>query len=178
MGGEYRVRLLRRDQVCERVCRAGSKDAAVAQIGPDEGVVLDVQRVRPARIAGAAGKRRRISLGLLLRELSALLEAGLALIEALEALSDKAGAGSRQCRPCSRTCSGAVPGAPLSKAMQAQPDVFPELLVATVASAGAAGSCQALRRYQHYELRIENIRKKVVGALLYPAAVVAVGFGV
>lgn len=80
MGGEYRVRLLRRDQVCERVCRAGSKDAAVAQIGPDEGVVLDVQRVRPARIAGAAGKRRRISLGLLLQELSALLEAGLALI--------------------------------------------------------------------------------------------------
>ena len=76
MGGEYRVRLLRRDQVCERVCRAGSSDAAVAQIGPDEGVVLDVQRVRPARIAGAAGKRRRISLGLLLQELSALLEAG------------------------------------------------------------------------------------------------------
>ena len=52
------------------------QDAAVAQIGPDEGVVLDVQRVRPARIAGAAGKRRRISLGLLLQELSALLEAG------------------------------------------------------------------------------------------------------
>ena len=33
-----------------------------------------MQRVRPARIAGAAGKRRRISLGLLLQELSALLE--------------------------------------------------------------------------------------------------------
>ena len=63
--------------------------------------------------------------------------------------------------------------------MQAQPDVFPELLVATVASAEGSGQLpQALRRYQHYELRIENIRKKVVGALLYPAAVVAVGFGV
>ena len=62
--------------------------------------------------------------------------------------------------------------------MQAQPDVFPELLVATVASVEGSGLPQALRRYQHYELRIENIRKKVVGALLYPAAVVAVGFGV
>ena len=46
--------------------------------------------------------------------------------------------------------------------MQAQPDVFPELLVATVASAEGSGLPQALRRYQHYELRIENIRKKVV----------------
>ncbi|MFG0231912.1 type II secretion system F family protein [Achromobacter sp. 413638] len=180
MGGEYRVRLLRRDQVCERVCRAGSKDAAVAQIGPDEGVVLDVQRVRPARIAGAAGKRRRISLGLLLQELSALLEAGLALIEALEALSDKAGAGSRQVQAVlADLLKELYQGQPLSKAMQAQPDVFPELLVATVASAEGSGQLpQALRRYQHYELRIENIRKKVVGALLYPAAVVAVGFGV
>ena len=51
--------------------------------------------------------------------------------------------------------------------------------MATVASAEGSGQLpQALRRYQHYELRIENIRKKVVGALLYPAAVVAVGFGV
>ena len=156
------------------------QDAAVAQIGPDEGVVLDVQRVRPARIAGAAGKRRRISLGLLLQELSALLEAGLALIEALEALSDKAGA--RQPPGAGRARGPAqelYQGQPLSKAMQAQPDVFPELLVATVASAEGSGQLpQALRRYQHYELRIENIRKKVVGALLYPAAVVAVGFGV
>ena len=56
---------------------------------------------------------------------------------------------------------------------------YSRLLVATVASAEGSGQLpQALRRYQHYELRIENIRKKVVGALLYPAAVVAVGFGV
>ena len=179
MGGEYRVRLLRRDQVCERVCRAGSKDAAVAQIGPDEGVVLDVQRVRPARIAGAAGKRRRISLGLLLQELSALLEAGLALIEALEALSDKAGAGSRQVQAVLadllRSCTR---GNPVEGHAGAAGRI-PRLLVATVASAEGSGQLpQALRRYQHYELRIENIRKKVVGALLYPAAVVAVGFGV
>ena len=142
------------------------------------GVVLDVQRVRPARIAGAAGKRRRISLGLLLQELSALLEAGLALIEALEALSDKAGAGSRQVqavladllRSCTRGnpveghagAAGRIPGCWWPPWRRPR----------------AAGLPQALRRYQHYELRIENIRKKVVGALLYPAAVVAVGFGV
>ena len=74
-----------------RLVQADSEAAARAQVGADEGMLLEVARVAGARRDGL--RLNGAALGLLLQELSALLEAGLVLIEALEALRDKAGAG-------------------------------------------------------------------------------------
>jgi len=176
---EFRISLLRQGVLRERIVRAASESDARAQLGEFDGMVLKVKRV--ATVRGRAGRGKKgFSLGLLLQELSTLLEAGLALIEALEALSDKAGQGNKALQA---TLTGLLralyQGLPLSKAMEAQPAVFPALLVATVASAEGSGQLpMVLKRYQYYELRIENIRKKVVGALVYPMVVIGVGFGI
>lgn len=176
---EFRISLLKQGELHERTVRAANEGEARAQLAEADGMVLEVQRVS-ARRRTAAGRRKGFSLGLLLQELSTLLEAGLALIEALEALSDKAGPANK---PLQASLNGLLrslyQGLPLSKAMQAQPSVYPALLVATVASAEGSGQLpMVLKRYQYYELRIESIRKKVVGALVYPLVVIAVGFGI
>lgn len=175
----YRVSVLSQGELRVQTVRASSESAARAQIGDAQGMVLDVKPLAESRQLKAAGKRG-FSLGLLLQELSTLLEAGLALIEALEALSEKAGQGSKALQSALAGLLRALyQGQPLSKAMQAQPAVFPALLVATVASAEGSGQLPAvLKRYQYYELRIESIRKKVVGALVYPLVVIAVGFAI
>ena len=176
---EFRISLLKQGELRERTVRAANEGEARAQLAEADGMVLEVQRVSAHRRT-AAGRRKGFSLGLLLQELSTLLEAGLALIEALEALSDKAGPANK---PLQASLNGLLrslyQGQPLSKAMQAQPSVYPALLVATVASAEGSGQLpMVLKRYQYYELRIESIRKKVVGALVYPLVVIAVGFGI
>ncbi|WMD18304.1 type II secretion system F family protein [Achromobacter seleniivolatilans] len=175
----YRVSVLSQGELRVQTVRASSESAARAQIGDAQGMVLDVKPLAESRQLKAAGKRG-FSLGLLLQELSTLLEAGLALIEALEALSEKAGQGNKALQSALAGLLRALyQGQPLSKAMQAQPAVFPALLVATVASAEGSGQLPAvLKRYQYYELRIESIRKKVVGALVYPLVVIAVGFAI
>jgi len=176
---EFRISLLKQGVLREQIVRAASESDARAQLGEFDGMVLTIKRVATVRGRSGRGKKG-FSLGLLLQELSTLLEAGLALIEALEALSDKAGQGNKALQA---TLTGMLrslyQGLPLSKAMEAQPSVFPALLVATVASAEGSGQLpMVLKRYQYYELRIENIRKKVVGALVYPMVVIGVGFGI
>ena len=110
------------------------------------------------------------SLGLLLQELSALLEAGLALIEALEALSDKAGAGSRQVQ--------AVLAGLLKELYQGQPCRRPCRRSRTYSrncwwppwrrprAAGSAAGAAALSALRAAD---REHPQEVVGALLYPA---------
>ncbi|EFF76958.1 type II secretion system F family protein [Achromobacter piechaudii] len=176
---EFRIRLLKQGALRVQTVRAASEGEARAQLSDADGMVLDIQRSAVRRGIKARGKKA-FSLGLLLQELSTLLDAGLALIEALEALSDKAGRGNKALQASlGQLLRSLYQGQPLSKAMEAQPLVYPALLVATVASAEGSGQLPVvLRRYQYYETRIENIRKKVVGALVYPLVVIAVGFGI
>lgn len=176
---EFRISLLRQGELRVQTVRAANEGEARAQLTEADGMVLEVKQA-PARRRMAARGKKAFSLGLFLQELSTLLEAGLALIEALEALSDKAGHGNKALQASlNGLLRSLYQGLPLSKAMQAQPSVYPSLLVATVASAEGSGQLpMVLKRYQYYELRIENIRKKVVGALVYPLVVIAVGFGI
>lgn len=176
---EFRIRLLKQGALRVQTVRAASEGEARAQLSDADGMVLDIQRSAVRRGIKARGKKA-FSLGLLLQELSTLLDAGLALIEALEALSDKAGTGNKALQASlGQLLRSLYQGQPLSKAMEAQPLVYPALLVATVASAEGSGQLPVvLRRYQYYETRIENIHKKVVGALVYPLVVIAVGFGI
>ncbi|KMN80004.1 type II secretion system protein [Chromobacterium sp. LK11] len=171
----YRIRVLRQGEVRTRLLRADSEAAALAQLSADDGLVLEARRE-----AGAEFALKGAALGLLLQELSALLEAGLALIEALEALRDKAGRGDKALQGVlERLLQALYQGQPLSRAMEEQPEAFPALLAATVAASEGSGQLpEALKRYQHYELRIVAIRKRVSGALVYPALVLAVGFGI
>src|SRR6201996_6330805 len=109
------------------------------------------------------------------QELIALLEAGLSLVETVETLRDKSKEGIN--RTVLQTIVSALyEGLPLSKALERHPDEFPALYVATVASAERTGHlAEALKRYHHYDARLDVVRKKVVSAMVYPSIVISTG---
>jgi general secretion pathway protein F len=108
-------------------------------------------------------------------ELMSLLEAGLNLVEALQTLVEKEGAGER--RDVLAALSAAIHrGEPFSQAVAAAPQHFPPLYVATVKAAERTGSLkEALGRYLAYQEELDKVRKKVISASIYPAVLMAVG---
>ncbi|MFD0668904.1 type II secretion system F family protein [Ramlibacter sp. MAHUQ-53] len=128
--------------------------------------------VRARRLSG---RGPRFALLLFAQELLALLEAGLAVVEAIDALVEKEPAGHR--RAILERLGGHLrEGWGLSQALRRQGAVFPSLFCGLVASAeGTSDLPQALARYVAYESRLTTLRDKVVSAAVYPAILLAVG---
>ena len=127
-----------------------------------------------AALGGAAGRSGRIDLLLFTQELLALLEAGLSLVEATEALVEK-----EQSPEPRRVLEGIIAalyeGSSFSYALSSFPEVFPDLLVATLRASERTGDLpEALRRFIAHEERMREQRAKVASALFYPAVVLSV----
>ncbi|KVT90700.1 type II secretion system protein [Burkholderia ubonensis] len=172
----FRIRMLADGRIVQQTVEGASAAEVRARFAVQGIAVLEIRRDASF---GRRGRAPKFALALFLQELSTLLDAGLVLIEALEALRDKADAGKAAKHVIDRILAVMVEGQPLSKALAQQPEVFPPLLVATVESSEGSGQLPvALKRYQQYEVRIEQIRKRVMGALIYPAVVIGVGVAI
>jgi general secretion pathway protein F len=138
---------------------------------------LNVLSLRPATTwtIGRFGRRQRFPLALFNQELLALLGAGLALVEAIEALAEK------ETNASIRTVLDQLSerlrhGRTLSQAMQEQPHAFPPLYVSTVrATERSGGLADALKRFAAYESQLDLVRKKVISASIYPILLIAAG---
>lgn len=133
-----------------------------------------------ARRGGIALGRRaeRFDLVLFAQELSALLAAGLSVIESLEALVEKDAHAARKAI-LTRLAEQLRQGQRLSSALRQHPAVFPPLLVGIVQAAeGTSDLPRALSRYLEYETRLRSVRHKVTSAAIYPAILVVVGLAV
>lgn len=121
----------------------------------------------------AAG--RRFPTTLFSIQLVSLLDAGLNLVEALQALA------SKEQRAWMRRVTGGLlsalrAGESFSQALARFPEQFPPIYAAVVRASERTGDLQrALLRYIEYEQKFERVRKKLVSALLYPAVLVIVG---
>ncbi len=104
-----------------------------------------------------------------------LLQAGLSVVEAIETLAE------RETRPEARRVLQALlmllrEGRAFSVALEAQPQAFPALYVASVRANERTGALkEAIERFIHYRAQADLVRKRVVGAAIYPAMVLAVG---
>ncbi|MBL0726167.1 type II secretion system F family protein [Piscinibacter sp. HJYY11] len=104
-----------------------------------------------------------------------LLQAGLSVVEAIETLAE------RETRPEARRVLQALliqlrEGRSFSVALEAQPEAFPPLYVASVRANERTGALkEAIERFIHYRAQADLVRKRVVGAAIYPAMVLAVG---
>jgi general secretion pathway protein F len=109
------------------------------------------------------------------QELLALLESGVSLAEAIDALAEKeARADTRRVMLDARRLLGE--GKTLSAALESHPEAFPPLYIAAVRAAERTGSLpEALTRYIAYQSQIDVVRRKVVSALIYPALLLVVG---
>ena len=120
-------------------------------------------------------RKSEFPLVLFSQELLALLEAGLSLVEALEALAEK------EQRPeikktLTQMMDKLYEGQSFSGALENSAASFPALFVATVRASEKTGSLsEVLSRYIVYQSQLELVRGKVISALIYPLLLAAVG---
>lgn len=132
--------------------------------------VLRIEVMRLARMGKA-----KLALVPFSNELVALLEAGLTLVEAIDALTEK----ERDVAVRS-VLEGLrrrlFEGQSLSVAMGEFPSTFPALFVATVRASERSGAIsEALRRFVAYQEQINVLKKRIVNASIYPAVLLSAG---
>lgn len=151
---------------------------------PDAGQAKQLARVGGVAIISATEisgtgklfqKRRRFPIVLFCQELLALLRAGLSIVEGIETLAEKESNGeSRQILLGLQT--ELRQGRGFSMALAAFPEHFPALLVATVKASEQTGDLEhSIARFIAYELQIDQVRKKVVSASIYPLLLIVIG---
>jgi general secretion pathway protein F len=155
----------------------------------EAGRLLEQKRLQPLSIKAARGSasqsaafpgrsNKSFSLLLFSAELLALLEAGLSLVEAFEALLEKESSPTAR-SVLERLMRDLREGLRFSAALARQTDVFPPLYVGIVRAAeGTSDLPRALSRYIDYQTRLETVRNRVVSAAIYPIILLVVGCGV
>lgn len=131
--------------------------------------------LQPARGWAWRGGGERFSVLLFALELHALVQAGLSLIESLEAFAEKERAPQARA-VLQRLIAALREGQRFSGALRAQSEVFPPLFVGIVEAAESTGELpSALERYAAYALRIQALRQRVLSAAIYPGILLGVG---
>ena len=171
---QFDVLTLSADQsVSTRSVEALDKDDARRQV---EAQGLYVAEVKPVRRLGKAFLiKNQLSLVLFSQELLALLNAGLSIVESLDALLEKEiNPGTRAI--LTRLLTGLREGKRFSGVLAEQPDLFTPLYVGIIKAAeGTSDLPRSLSRYIDYQQRIDAVRGKVVSAAIYPMILLFVG---
>ncbi|SCY12177.1 type II secretion system F family protein [Nitrosospira sp. Nsp13] len=151
---------------------AENEDDARLQVTSQGGMVLNVRR----RFGGWMPKSRlRFPLAHFSQELLSLLEAGLSLVESIETLLDK-----EQDTAVRKVIEGLLArlyeGITLSRALELYPQAFPPLYVATARASERTGDLpEALTRFIGYQTQMDLVRKKLIGASIYPVLLLVIG---
>ena len=117
-------------------------------------------------------------LALLTRQLSALLGAGVPLVEALGALSDQSARAATK-RMFSQVRERVREGSSLADALASHRDTFSDLYIGMVRAGEQAAALEGvLDRLAEYSERQSEFTNKVRGALTYPIIMMFVGAGV
>jgi general secretion pathway protein F len=179
---QYEVRALTADHLITQLSIDATDEEDARRQVEERG--LFAAAITPARqsIGGAlfAGKSktRRLPLVLFSQELLALLNAGLSIVEGLEALLEKE-ANETTRSILTRLLNALREGKRFSQALADQPDLFPPLYIGIVKAAeGTSDLPRSLARYIDYQQRIDSVRSKIVSAAIYPLILLCVGGGV
>jgi len=154
---------------------AASEAEVHSQIHAQGGVVLSVRRDFSGLSGLLSRSRTRFPLANFSQELLALLNAGLNLVEGIETLAEKEEDSSIR-ELLQQLLARLHEGMTFSRALEAYPQVFPPLYVATVRASERTGDLgEALTRYLIYQSQMDAVRKKLVGASIYPALLLILG---
>ncbi|MEJ8834859.1 type II secretion system F family protein [Ramlibacter sp. AN1133] len=141
---------------------------------------LHVLSLTPQQDWFAAPRRREQAFPLLLftQELVTLLRAGLSLIDTLESLADKEQQAQHK-KVLDQVARALHEGQSFSQALALVPTAFPDLYIALVRSSERTGELeQTLRRYIAYHVQIDQVKKKIASASIYPVLLLTVGTSV
>lgn len=170
---DFELRVLRGGVVETLRLQAASADEARRLAAADR---LEVLSVRSAGVPWQSTVA--FDLTLFAQELAELLDAGLSVVEAVDTL------GQQQRRPeltqvYDELLRSLREGLTFSAALDRMPQRFPPLFIGLMRAAEQTSDLNgALQRYLEYSGRLDALRNKVVGALIYPSVLLLVGGGV
>ncbi len=152
--------------------------SAAKQLAESQGLqILSIQRAgfKLADITAFRFEKHTFNVMLFSQELLALLESGMSLMEAIEALSEK----EQQVQSVAvfkQMKVALYEGLPLSQALERLPETFTALYVALIRASERTGDMpQALRRHVAYQTQVDAVRKKIIAASIYPSLLMVVG---
>lgn len=152
---------------------AGSEEEARRRVMEQGGMVLSVRR----RFSGFTFKSHaHFPLVHFSQELLALQTAGLSLVESIETLLEKEQDTDNRAI-IQNILDKLYEGVTLSQTLEAFPQAFPPLYIATIRASERTGDlAEALTRFITYQTQMDFVRKKLIGASIYPVLLLAVGF--
>ena len=175
---QFKVKAFRKSAgIVESVLEAPSAPEA-ARLAEAQGLrVISVATVRGLPSL-KRGSQSAFPLVLFSQELSTLLRAGLSLVDSIESLAEKEEHGPNRSLLDDLT-RRLYEGKSFSQALTEFPSVFPDLYIALIQASERTGElADALVRYVSYRTQVEQVRKKIVSASIYPALLFIVGTGV
>lgn len=153
---------------------AANEQSAIAALLNRNLLVVSIQEKIAKKGKTQGGKVGLADLVVFTRQLATMIDAGIAIVQALQALAEQTN--NKIMRDVIRdVCSRVESGESFSEALQKHPKAFNRLYYSMV-SAGEKGGLLAeiLARLATYLENTERLRKKVKTALMYPTAVTVV----
>jgi general secretion pathway protein F len=174
---KFELKVMQGSQVSALALEAPNVSAA-KQLAESQGLqILSIQRAgfKLADITAFRFEKHTFNVMLFSQELLALLESGMSLMEAIEALSEK----EQQVQSVAvfkQMKVALYEGLPLSQALERLPETFTALYVALIRASERTGDMpQALRRHVAYQTQVDAVRKKIIAASIYPSLLMVVG---
>jgi general secretion pathway protein F len=151
---------------------ADSEEDVRLQVTARGGMVLNIRR----QFTGWMPKPRlRFPLAHFSQELLSLLVAGLSLVESIETLADKE-QDARVRKIIEGLLARLYEGITFSRALELYPQAFPPLYIATARASERTGDLpEALTRFITYQTQMDLVRKKLIGASIYPVLLLIIG---
>lgn len=157
---------------------AASEQAAIAALLNRNLLVVSIQERIGKKGRTAGGKVALADLVLFTRQLATMIDAGLAMVQCLQALAEQST--NKVMRDVIRdVCTRVEGGDSFSAALTKHPKAFNKLYVSMV-DAGEKGGllAEVLARLATYLENTARLRKKVKSAMMYPTAVTIVAIGI
>jgi len=171
---QYAVRAVRHMQSVSVVLEAVDVADARQQAEAQGYAVVAVKAAAPGQRLGL-GRSGAFPLLHFNQSLLILLKAGLSVVEVIETLADRETRADAK-QVLTRLHDQLKVGLSFSAALEAQPAVFPPLYVASVRANERTGALtEAIERFVQYRSQSDHMRKRIVGASIYPAMILGVG---
>lgn len=157
---------------------AASEQAAIAALLNRNLLVISIQEKVGKKGSTAGGKVALADLVVFTRQLATMLDAGLAMVQSLQALAEQTP--NKVMRDVIRdVCARVEGGDSFSEALQKHPKVFNRLYVSMVAAGERGGLlAEILARLATYLESTARLRRKVKSAMTYPAVVTLIAIGI
>ena len=157
---------------------AVSEQAAIAALLNRNLLVVEIKEKIAKRGQTKGGKVALADLVVFTRQLATMIDAGIAIVQALQALAEQTP--NKVMRDTIRDiCTRVESGESFSEALMRHPKAFNRLYVSMVGAGEKGGLLsEILARLATYLENTERLRKKVKTALMYPTTVTVVAIGI